>query len=325
MRTKAGTICCLGVVLLLGSTSLATAQQQAPAKDLARNVEDATKHPTGVEEKAANGKRDETITASPGFEERLKAMEQLIERHQREIQALRDIVEKKGDASAIASPADAAQPQNSGPQLATAAKQAPAGKGDAQPSDTQKKVDELYKKFGAIRFSGDLRFRVEPFRNQGFDALADSPDRNRLRMRARLAGTGKAGKASPADANAPRRNSNLESLGFGREIFNLDIPAPQSLAEMLIVLCQPALCFFVLLGDESVVNFERCCHSSHSTLPQKPIGQPAIDGNHVASGFREPRRNQQEDRFCLILWFDGRLCQRALCVEGSQLVAQVVG
>lgn len=201
MRTKAGTILCLGVVLLLGSTSLAAAQQQTPAKELARNVEDATKHTTGVEEKAATSNRDETTTASPGFEDRLKAMEQLIERQQREIQALRDIVEKKGDAAASARPADAAQPQsnqpknsgpqnsgpqNSGPQLATAANQTPAGKGDAQPSDTQKKVDELYKKFGAIRFSGDLRFRTETFRNQGFDALTEPADRNRLRIRVRL-------------------------------------------------------------------------------------------------------------------------------------------
>lgn len=187
MRTKAGTILCLGVVLLLGCTTLAATQQQTPAKELARNVEDATKHPTGVEEKAANSKPGETTTTSPGFEDRLKAMEQLIERQQREIQALRDIVEKKGDAAASARPADAAQPQSGRPQLATAANQTPAGKADAQPSDAQKKVDELYKKFGAIRFSGDLRFRTETFRNQGFDALTEPADRNRLRIRVRLA------------------------------------------------------------------------------------------------------------------------------------------
>ena len=57
-------------------------------------------------------------------------------------------------------------------------------------------------------------------------------------------GPGKAGKASPAGANAPRGNGNVESLGFGREIFNLDVPAPQSFAEMLVVLCDPGLVFF---------------------------------------------------------------------------------
>ena len=203
MRTKAGMILCLGAVLLLGSTPLAAAQQQLPAKELARNVEDSTKHPTGVEEKSANGKRDETTPASPSVEDRLKAMEQLIERQQLEIKSLRDIVEKRSDASASASPADATQTQsnqsqnggpqnsgsqNSGPQLATAANQKPAaGKDQPAPSDAQKKIDELYKRFGAIRFSGDLRFRTETFRNQGFDAVAPSPDRNRLRIRARLA------------------------------------------------------------------------------------------------------------------------------------------
>lgn len=202
MGTKAGTTFCLAMALLLGSTPLAVARQQSPAKELARNVADSTKHSSGVEEKhssgveekTANTKRDESTAAtSPSVEDRLKAMEQLIERQQLEIKTLRDIVEKKADATEGAQPADAAQtqtkqPLDGQPQLATASNQAKAAaKDQPSPSDAQKRVDELYKKFGAIRFSGDLRFRTETFRNQGFDAVTEPADRTRLRIRARLA------------------------------------------------------------------------------------------------------------------------------------------
>jgi hypothetical protein len=232
MRTKAaGTLLTLGIALLFSSTPLDAAQQQAPSKELARNVEDTKNHPSRVEEKPAleegtivkeknTSKRDETATASPSVEDRLKAMEQLIERQQREIQSLRDIVEKKGDAATTAQTVDATQiqseryqsersqsgqlksqpernqAQSGQPQLATAANQTPgsgssgASSGDKDqptPTDAQKRLDELYKKFGAIRFSGDLRFRAETFRNQGFDAVTEPADRNRLRIRARLA------------------------------------------------------------------------------------------------------------------------------------------
>lgn len=193
MRIKAGTILFLSLALLPGSIPPAAAQQQSSAREMARHLEDSTKRPTTVEEKTADSRRDESNTASLTVEDRLKAMELLIEQQQREIRTLRDIVEKKVDAASTAIPAEAtpaqnSQLQNGGPQLATASNQAKdAGKDKPAPSDSQKKIDELYKKFGAIRFSGDLRFRTETFRNQGFDAVASSPDRNRLRIRARLA------------------------------------------------------------------------------------------------------------------------------------------
>jgi hypothetical protein len=115
-------------------------------------------------------------------------MEQLIERQQREIQSLRQMVEMKGTEPPIARPSETMQPANGQPKVMVAGDQTPAsGKNEATPPETQKKVDELYKKFGAIRFSGDLRFRAETFRNQGFDALTEAPDRTRLRVRARLA------------------------------------------------------------------------------------------------------------------------------------------
>ena len=210
MRTKAGTMLCLSL-LLLGSIPPAAAQQQVSAKEIARNVEVSTKH-SRVEDKVEDkteSTRDKNSAPSLSVEDRLKAMELLIERQQREIQVLRDIVEKKGDASPSdasssarptdaaqpqadasprARPADAAQPQSGLYQMATTSSpSASQARDQPAPSDAQKKIDELYKKFGAIRFSGDLRFRTETFRNQGFDAITPSPDRTRLRIRARLA------------------------------------------------------------------------------------------------------------------------------------------
>ena len=144
-------------------------------------TQQAANNPPPAENRATGDKRD---GAAPPVtvEDRLKALEQVIERQQREIQTLRELVEKRGSAAVAAAIPEAVAARD-------ASEQSPAsGKNEAaQPDATQKKVDELYKKFGAIRVSGDIRFRAETFRNQGFDALADAPGRNRLRVRARLA------------------------------------------------------------------------------------------------------------------------------------------
>ena len=147
-------------------------------------------------------------TENPGssktssVEDRVRILEQLIDQQQHEIQALRAIIEKRnadntnarpgepssvraaGERSMEAAPAaslNAAQP------AAVATTQTPASGKNETADQAQKRGDELYKRFGSLRFSGDLRFRYESFRNQGFDALVESPDRNRLRVRARLA------------------------------------------------------------------------------------------------------------------------------------------
>ena len=188
MRTKAGTTLWLGVMLLFLGCLPAAAQQQTRSKEVAKNTGEPTYYATAAEDKTANSKREETRVTSPTIEDRLKAMEQIIERQQCEIQTLRDMVEKKSGEATSVHPADATQIPSGQTQLATAANQVPApGKSEASPPEAQKKIDELYKKFGAIRFSGDLRFRAETFRNQGFDAPTESPDRNRLRIRARVA------------------------------------------------------------------------------------------------------------------------------------------
>jgi hypothetical protein len=121
--------------------------------------------------------------AAPGVEERLKAMEQIIERQQQQIEALREILTKRAAESALDRAAEA------GKAPAAPSQQTPAsGKNEAAPPEaTQKKLDELYRRFGPIRLSGDVRFRAETFHNQGFDSPAEAPGRTRLRVRARLA------------------------------------------------------------------------------------------------------------------------------------------
>jgi len=183
MRTKAGIMFSSAVLILLSCVSVEATQQRRQAIGIAGHSDVAAA--SDASDKAVSSKREET-KITPTVEDRLKAMEQIIERQQREIQTLRDMVENKSVDDASVHTADAAQVQNAQPQVASAVKQTPS-KTEASPTEAQKKIDELYKKFGAIRFSGDLRFRAETFRNQGFDALTESPDRNRLRIRARLA------------------------------------------------------------------------------------------------------------------------------------------
>jgi hypothetical protein len=119
-------------------------------------------------------------TPSPSLEERLTAMEQMIQRQQREIQMLRELLESRmADRPAEAVPTG----------VLSAAPKPSAGVNEAVPQadQTPKKVDELYKKFGAITLSGDVRLRAETFTNQGFDNPVDAASRVRLRIRARLA------------------------------------------------------------------------------------------------------------------------------------------
>src|SRR5437870_311518 len=57
-------------------------------------------------------------------------------------------------------------------------------------------------------------------------------------------------------------------------------------------------------------------------LSQEPILQPTINRNHMTGRLRQSRRNQQEDCFGLVLWFDRRLRQRSFRIKGCKLLAQ---
>jgi hypothetical protein len=178
MRKRSKIFFCL--VLALSIPLMNAGKAIAMQQPAATKADDDTTAKPAVDQATA-GKLKVTSTSESSIEDRLKAMEQIIERQQREIQALREVVEKGGTKSATT-------PLPEPLKGVTASHQTPAsGKNEASPPETQKKVDELYKNFGSIRFSGDLRFRAETFRNQGFDALTESPDRNRMRVRVRLA------------------------------------------------------------------------------------------------------------------------------------------
>lgn len=155
---------------------------EAAAKQQAQNSE------AGVSN-SQPAARDSKPSGAASIEERLQAMEKLIERQQQEIKELRTIVEKMSAAGTMASPSEASRVESlrseTSQAKAVAVNQTPAS--GRSENDTQKKVDELYKHFGQIRLSGDIRFRFEPFRNHGFDSLVEAPSRNRFRIRARLA------------------------------------------------------------------------------------------------------------------------------------------
>ncbi len=164
----------------------------------AANSPGATDNRTNEPNASASKTGDKREGAPPPVtvEDRLKALEQVIERQQREIQVLRELVDKRGAATPSTAVSESAAAVANGRSGDTVSQQTPAsGKNEAAPQDaTQKRVDDLYKRFGAIRISGDIRFRAETFRNQGFDSPADTPSRNRLRTRARLAVDGSLNK-----------------------------------------------------------------------------------------------------------------------------------
>lgn len=71
----------------------------------------------------------------------------------------------------------------------TGASSAPAAK--PADDDIAKRIEAIEKRFGNIKFAGDIRFRYEGFYNQGFDSPADMNARNRMRVRVRAGITGK--------------------------------------------------------------------------------------------------------------------------------------
>lgn len=123
--------------------------------------------------------------------DRLRALEAAVKSQNDRLDEMRKIIDEQQRTIRLLAggSSDAVQIKSLPQQVVAASNQTPApGKDQPQPTEAaQKKLDELYKRFGAIRFSGDLRFRFESFDNQGFDGLLEPPGRRRLRLRARLA------------------------------------------------------------------------------------------------------------------------------------------
>ncbi|HYV03662.1 MAG TPA: putative porin [Blastocatellia bacterium] len=122
--------------------------------------------------------------------DRLRALEDAVRSQNLRIEEMRKLIDDQQRTIRLLAggSSEATQTKSPPPQVVVASNQSPAAaKDQTQPGEPQKKLDELYKRFGAIRFSGDLRFRLETFDNQGFDAMLEPPGRRRLRLRARLA------------------------------------------------------------------------------------------------------------------------------------------
>lgn len=167
------TTCALFVVCLISTSSTrATAQQQV------NNNEPDSKAANLRMSGPANATKPEELTV----DEKLQRMEKLIELQQQEIKELRAQVERiaAADKNSVQLPTqdarvDTAATAKTGVSTETTSSDKEAETAKAEPSWLNR-----------IERSGDLRFRFESFRNQGFDNPIEAASRNRLRIRARL-------------------------------------------------------------------------------------------------------------------------------------------
>jgi hypothetical protein len=116
-----------------------TVEARARQQSLGNNAPNATA--------SADANGSAKAAAASSVEDRLKALEQVIERQQHEIQALHQLLEKRGAETANTHAAEAGRVEAAHVetrQPAVATDQTPAsGKNEASPPDqTQKRVDE---------------------------------------------------------------------------------------------------------------------------------------------------------------------------------------
>ena len=124
-----------------------------------------------------------------------------VEQLRGEVERLRSVVERQERALTAmeerlraVTPAAPAGPAAAEPApVASAAPAAPAPQQAADDS-LAKRVDELQRRWGRLRLTGDLQARAEGFYDQGFDGPVDLPARNRLRIRVRAQLSGDVGE-----------------------------------------------------------------------------------------------------------------------------------
>ncbi|HSE97568.1 MAG TPA: hypothetical protein VLD57_04805, partial [Blastocatellia bacterium] len=170
-------------VLLCASATRGAAIQQTPAGNKAAESASAE---SNAANKTAGVAKDQPAPAAPSVEDRLRALEQIIERQQREIEALRGLIEKREGVVATERASEAEQVKPAEAATGVAAEQSPPSN-PAGTAQADKRLEDLHKKFGSLRVSGDVRVRAETFSNQGFDSPNEPPFRDRIRLRARLA------------------------------------------------------------------------------------------------------------------------------------------
>ena len=165
------------------------AQEKANRDPKSDSTDPELREPVGTGGKGSAPAAKEPATDT-NTADRIRMLEQAVEAQNARLDELREIIGEQQRMIRLltGSASDEVQKKSSQPQIvAVAMKAAAPVKIEPQAAESQKKLDELYKRFGAIRFSGDLRFRFESFDNQGFDSLIEPPGRRRLRIRARLA------------------------------------------------------------------------------------------------------------------------------------------
>lgn len=144
---------------------------------------------TGKPAPAAVGSTPATV------EDQLRRQSEVLERLERLVLAQQERIAKleaevsthpaSSNEARVATSADAIAPG-----IADSSKPAVAAP-TADDDSVAKRIDEIEKRFGNIKFSGDIRFRYEGFYNQGFDLPVDVDSRNRQRIRVRAGITGK--------------------------------------------------------------------------------------------------------------------------------------
>ena len=191
----------LGGVTAFASPQSATSANAATSSDPAKSnetraVSSPTKEPSNAARSEGDGSDPKTSSrtgssSSLSVEDRIRALEDALRLQNEKIEQMGKTIDDQRQTIQLLNGKGAGQPTVTTTLAASAvvpsAEQSNGPKSDAPQADTQKKVDDLYKRFGAIRISGDMRVRLETFDNQGFDSLVEPPARRRARIRARLA------------------------------------------------------------------------------------------------------------------------------------------
>ncbi|MBK6313713.1 MAG: putative porin [Blastocatellia bacterium] len=137
-------------------------------------------------------------TAAATVEDQLRRQTELLERLERLVVAQQERIDRleaemEGRTAESVTASGPASPGAISTPVSASIESSSAGVPATSPDDDalSKRLEEVEKRFGNIKFSGDIRFRYEGFYNLGFDLPVDVNARNRYRVRVRAGITGK--------------------------------------------------------------------------------------------------------------------------------------
>ncbi|MEW6735673.1 MAG: putative porin [Acidobacteriota bacterium] len=168
----------VGLLLILFSINTSRLAQAYTNGEKESGKGDTTTPAAKATDKTTNLSAEEQLLL---LNEKVRRLEEMVERQQRIIETLQPKANQVTETNATVAghTSEAVHTETAIPSPAPAQ---PEGLNDEQ----NKKLDSLHKAFGQFTISGDLRFRYDGQFDQGFDAPVEQPDRNRLRVRARL-------------------------------------------------------------------------------------------------------------------------------------------